>query len=866
MRVLFSFLHPGYLRNYQETIRQLAERGHRVHLLFDGHKPEYDGMAEALAASHPGISFTATSPPRRRDRWAPFVRLLRQLRDALRYEVPVYRRAGPLRQRAQKRLPAPLRLAVRGTGLLGRGPAVRLLQRAVHVAELAVPTDPDIRRFLAALAPDVVLLTPLVHLHSSQQDYVRAAQECGFPVALCVASWDNLTNKGLIGCWPDRVLLWNEAQRDEAVALHGIPPARVRITGAQCYDRWFEQRPATTRADFCSRVGLATGHPIVLYTCSSPFIGGEREAPFVLDLVRRMRQSDDAVLRQAGVLVRPHPQHARIWSGVDVSALGNVAIYPRSGANPVDAGRAADFFDSIFHSAVVVGLNTSAMIEAGIVGRPVLTLTKPELSGGQERTLHFHHLVEGGLLRACESWDELLRELALALAGEPGERRHHDFVASFVRPNGIDRAATPLLVEAIEEVAAGPAAAEPPPFLAAVVRTALFPAAFATWVAVRWLPSKGWRNLPAVARRAVGRLGKRVRRWLNGKQRRKDKTVRRSVTAANDVELPTTGDIHAALERLAATAGPIVIGPWLSEVGFQVLYWIPFLHWARQRFGLDPARLVVVSHGGPRSWYHELAGRYLDVLDFFTPDEFRTLNQQRIAAAGGQKHRSLSPFDEEILRRVRAALGAQQIEVLHPSLMYNLFVPFWRTRSSFDLVDAHTRFARFPSPPPVPGPPLPADYVAAKFYWSSCFPDTPANRAFLSRTLRALAAHSDVVLLDTGLALDDHRDCEPALAGRIHSIRDRIVPAHNLELQSAVLAGARAFVGTYGGFSYLGPSYGVPSLAVYSQPDGFVPIHLRLAERAYATPPFGAFRVAAAGEVAGVDWLWSEDGVRAVAR
>ena len=38
----------------------------------------------------------------------------------------------------------------------------------------------------------------------------------------------------------------------------------------------------------------------------------------------------------------------------------------------------------------------------------------------------------------------------------------------------------------------------------------------------------------------------------------------------------------------ARPSGPIIIGPWISEVGFEVLYWVPFLNWAIKAFGLDP--------------------------------------------------------------------------------------------------------------------------------------------------------------------------------------------------------------------------------------------------------------------------------------
>jgi len=56
--------------------------------------------------------------------------------------------------------------------------------------------------------------------------------------------------------------------------------------------------------------------------------------------------------------------------------------------------------------------------------------------------------------------------------------------------------------------------------------------------------------------------------------------------------------------------------------------------------------------------------------------------------------------------------------------------------------------------------------------------------------------------------------------------------AHNLQLQSAVVARARAFVGTYGGFSYLAPLHGVPSIAYYSDENGFSRKHLEVARSA----------------------------------
>jgi hypothetical protein len=96
----------------------------------------------------------------------------------------------------------------------------------------------------------VLLLTPLLYFGSYAGEYVRAARALGIRTLLGVGSWDHLTTKGLIHEAPDRVVVWNEAQRIEAGELHGIAPDRVTVTGAQAYDHWFVQKPTLSREAF----------------------------------------------------------------------------------------------------------------------------------------------------------------------------------------------------------------------------------------------------------------------------------------------------------------------------------------------------------------------------------------------------------------------------------------------------------------------------------------------------------------------------------------------------------------------------------------------------------------------------------------
>ena len=122
--------------------------------------------------------------------------------------------------------------------------------------------------------------------------------------------------------------------------------------------------------------------------------------------------------------------------------------------------------------------------------------------------------------------------------------------------------------------------------------------------------------------------------------------------------------------------------------------------------------------------------------------------------------------------------------------------------------------------------------MAAKFYFRPSFPEMPANRAAVSAAVSRLAEQSHVVLLNTGLEIDDHLDVDPGVEGRVTWLLDDVPPSQNLHVQSLAISRSSAFIGTYGGLSYLAPMYGVRSLAYYSEPQHFLTSHLDFARRA----------------------------------
>ena len=455
MKVLFVMRHSGYVRNFESTLRMLCDRGHSVHVAFQG-KVKYaqldpTDIAQELSAQY--SSFSYGEIPLRADGWGLLGRELRLGLDYLRYLRPEYRNAPKLRDRARREAP-PSVVARAERGLTSTALGRSAMAAWLRGMNRAIPRDPEIDRFIREMHPDVLALTPLIEPGSPQAEYVRSARALGVRTAFCVASWDNLTNKGLVHGAVDLVAVWNEAMKREAVDLHGIPARRVVVTGAAAFDHWFDWRASTTREAFCTRIGLPANRPYVLYLCSSKFVAPE-EVPFVRTWVQQIRRSSSPALREVGILVRPHPQHAEQWQTMGPGDLGAV-VWPPAGAAPVDDKSRSDYFDSMYHSAAVVGVNTTAEIESAILGRPVYTVLAPEFRDTQEGTLHFHHLrhVSGGLLHVARDFEEHLAQLDVALR-EPQAQdlRCRRFVEAFVRPHGIDVPATSRLVDALEALA-----------------------------------------------------------------------------------------------------------------------------------------------------------------------------------------------------------------------------------------------------------------------------------------------------------------------------------------------------------------------------------------------------------------------------
>lgn len=315
--------------------------------------------------------------------------------------------------------------------------------------ESLIKPDDEIITWLKAFQPQVIFASPYVFREDFEVEYTKAAQSLNIPVIASLLSWDNLTSKGTYHVKPDQLFVWNQSLVEEAVQIHDFEPRQIFVSGAAVYDPWFDLSPSTDRASFCARTGLDPAKPFVLYLCSSKSIS-DRETDLIRMLMAQLETVDEA--SRPSLLVRPHP----FKEMGDELENDWVKIFPKGGQRPDTDEARAGYYDSLYHSVAVVGVNTTGFLEAAILDKPCLTAVTPITSAGQEMRAHFKHLMDAEYIETAKDFPQLVALIMQIVSGaDPCCENRRKFVANFIRPHGLDMPASEVISSAILAVASG---------------------------------------------------------------------------------------------------------------------------------------------------------------------------------------------------------------------------------------------------------------------------------------------------------------------------------------------------------------------------------------------------------------------------
>jgi hypothetical protein len=451
MKIAFVLSQAKHYFYYDRVVRSLHTMGYEVRIVCpadfseDGNK---SGRAlTRLLKEEADITLEDALLPRRKNPY--WVDLLRNLRDYAIFSRPEHPTPyiAPIwigKELSQKMLK---RLELPGIRSFIRSKAARVL--FAWLESLIQPDDAIIDWF-KKFQPQIVFASPFVFRGDVEVEYTKAAQSLNIPVIASLLSWDNLTSKGTYHVKPDQLFVWNQALVKEAVQIHDIGPRRVFVTGAPVYDPWFDLSPSMDRASFCNAIGLDPLKPYVLYLCSSKSIS-DRETELIQMLISHFEKVDQKY--RPSLLVRPHP-----FKEMDADGLENewVKVFPKGGQRPDTDDARSTYYDSLYHSVAVIGVNTTGFLESAILDKPCLTFVMSMTSQGQEMRAHFKHLMDAGYIEVAKDFPELVHKTMEIVSGvDTWKANRVKFVHDFIRPHGLDVPASKVMTGAILAVANG---------------------------------------------------------------------------------------------------------------------------------------------------------------------------------------------------------------------------------------------------------------------------------------------------------------------------------------------------------------------------------------------------------------------------
>ena len=221
-----------------------------------------------------------------------------------------------------------------------------------------------------------LLVTSSPGLIFAEVPLLRTAVQRSVRTIAVEPSWDNFTNKLIPVRRVDRIVVWNDIMKRQAVELHGYAPDHVHVGGPPHWDRYFRQAPAVSREAFFARIGADPGRRLITVTTTGKGLYSH------FDRVIRvlMAAIDNGQWGLAQLLVRVHPRddldgYAEFRGRPNLIVEKPFRTTVKSGDGlevDVTPESQQHLADTLRHSDVIVTAASTIAIEASIFDTPIV--------------------------------------------------------------------------------------------------------------------------------------------------------------------------------------------------------------------------------------------------------------------------------------------------------------------------------------------------------------------------------------------------------------------------------------------------------------------------------------------------------------
>ncbi len=436
MKILFIGRSVSHLTYYTSLIRELLSEGHHLKLIFDKKWSKKSDKKYLQQLLHENENLTYSWLTRRDTKFRNLIFLLRELRTYCWYlsrtDQSLYythRWLGYFSENLHHFLKASVVKVILRTSLF------RFILKLIIKS---IPPDKKIKKELELFKPDCVFVSPMNMRFDEEVEYAIAAKKLRIPVNLIVLSWDNLTTKGLFHADFDLAYVWNFRQVEELILLHNIDRKKIVISGAIFFDKWLGKGiRELSRSKFLDKIGFNKNDKYLLYIGSSRNIAKD-ESWIIRKLLEKIKEINSTSISKIKILVRPHPANYNIYNDI---RCHEIVVYPENGSLPEFNDQESDFINSMKYAELVVGLNTSALIDSIIINKPTFSIAIDQYRQTQLEANHFQQLVDEDVIYLVHSFDQLIDGIKMIVLGEDTKSIFRQrFLKRFIWPNNMSAA------------------------------------------------------------------------------------------------------------------------------------------------------------------------------------------------------------------------------------------------------------------------------------------------------------------------------------------------------------------------------------------------------------------------------------------
>jgi len=284
-------------------------------------------------------------------------------------------------------------------------------------------------------------------------------------------SWDNFTNKLIPVRRADRIVVWNDIMKQQAIELHGYEPGQVLVAGPPHWDRYFRRGPVTSREAFFGRIGADPSRRLVTLMTTGKTLYDHY--PRVVRIL--LKAIEDGRFGQAQLLVRLHPRDD--LDRYDQFRGAPHLIVEKPFKKTVKSGDGLDvditsenqqhLADTLRHSDVIVTVASTIAIESSIFDTPVVDVsfdgeTPEEFSKSARRYYRFTHyanITRAGAAPVADTPEALVDHVARYLSDRSLDREGRQRVVreqcQFTDGKSSERIAQ-CVVDELADVVGGP--------------------------------------------------------------------------------------------------------------------------------------------------------------------------------------------------------------------------------------------------------------------------------------------------------------------------------------------------------------------------------------------------------------------------